>query len=166
MKHQTEKQVTGRHVLYGLLCFFGVMLIANSIFLYYAIGTFNGFETKDAYKRGLNYNVRIAADAAQNARGWKAVAEHNGSTGEFVLQVRDRSGSKLAGLTISGELRRPVTDRHDRLISFRETAPAHYAAPAKLAAGQWVLMVEVREPGSHGEPAFRFKKRMWIKDTP
>ena len=161
-----SKPITGRHVFFGLVGFFGVMLIANGIFLYYALGTFNGFETRDAYKRGLNYNARIAADAAQNARGWQAVARHNSGSGELLLEVRDRSGAGLAGLTISGEIRRPVTDREDQTVSFRETSPARYAAPAKLTAGQWVLSVEMREPGSAGEPAYRFKKRLWVKATP
>ncbi len=161
-----SKELTGRHVLYGLFAFFGVMLIANGFFLYYALGTFNGFETKNAYQRGLTYNTRIAADAAQTARGWKAMAHHDGGAGELVLEVRDRSGSDLAGLTISGEVRRPATDREDQSVRFREISPARYVAPAKLGAGQWVLSVEMREPGSAGEPAFRFKKRVWVEETP
>ncbi|MEM8744520.1 MAG: FixH family protein [Pseudomonadota bacterium] len=165
-KNNSSKPLTGRHVFLGLVGFFGVMLIANGIFLYYALGTFNGFETKNAYKRGLNYNARISADAAQSARGWQAVAGHDSGTGELLLEVRDRSGAGLAGLTISGEIRRPVTDREDQAVSFRETSPARYTAPAKLTAGQWVLSVEMREPGAAGEPSFRLKKRLWVKNTP
>ena len=45
------ERIEGRHVLLALLGFFGFMLLANGIFLYYAVGTFNGFETTDAYRK-------------------------------------------------------------------------------------------------------------------
>lgn len=157
------RPITGKHVLFGLFGFFGVMLIANGIFVYYALGTFNGFETANAYRKGLTYNSRIAADAAQAARGWQAQARHDAASGAVIVEVRDRRGAGLAGLALSGEIRRPVTDKDDRTILFEETSPARYAAPVRLAAGQWVLAVTIREPGSRGEPVFRLKQRLWVK---
>lgn len=160
------RPITGRHVLFGLFVFFGVMLIANGIFLYYALGTFNGFETENAYRRGITYNTRIAADAAQTARGWQAEARHDAGSGTLIVEMRDRREAGLAGLVLTGEIRRPVTDREDRTIIFQESTPARYAAPAQLAAGQWVLSLVVREPGKTGEPVYRFKKRFWVKREP
>ena len=37
-----SKGVQGRHVLIGLLIFFGVMFVANGLLVYYAVGTFSG----------------------------------------------------------------------------------------------------------------------------
>ena len=160
------KPITGRHVLFGLIGFFGVMLIVNGIFLYYAVGTFNGFETTNAYSRGLTYNARIAADAAQESRGWTASARHDARGEKIVIEVKNRRGAGIAGLMIQGEIRRPATDRQDQKVTFKEGAPARYAIPIELAAGQWVLLAEAREPGKSGEPAFRFKQRLWVKDLP
>ena len=43
------KGIEGRHVLIGLVAFFGVMLVANGIFVYYALETFAGGDTSDPY---------------------------------------------------------------------------------------------------------------------
>lgn len=159
-------RIEGRHVLIGLLAFFGVMLVANGIFLYYAVGTFNGFETSEAYRKGLTYNTRIAADAMQASRGWQPMARYESDKGQLFIEVRDRQGRDIAGLTISGEVRRPVTDKADQPVTMAEVAPARYVTALDLAPGQWTLAVKMSEQGTAGEPVFRFKKRLWVKDVP
>lgn len=161
------ERIEGRHVLLALLGFFGFMLLANGIFLYYAVGTFNGFETTDAYRKGLNYNQRIASDTAQAARGWQpSIFYDNGSNGSTRLkvEVRDAQGHAIAGLAISGQVRRPVTDRNDQLVTFREIAPGVYGTPLALAPGQWVVIAEASEVGSD-TPTLRFKRRFSVKEA-
>ena len=38
--------------------------------IYKALTTFGGVETPDAYRKGLAYNQRIAAEEAQAGLGW------------------------------------------------------------------------------------------------
>lgn len=158
------QKIEGRHVLFALLAFFGVMLIVNGIFLYYAVGTFNGFETRDAYSEGLNYNERIASQAAQARSGWKPEAHYAVKQQELIVEMRDERGRGVAGLAISGEIRRPVTDNEDQSVTLHEIAPARYAAPLKLTAGQWIFSAKISKPGSSGVTAFRFKRRLWVKE--
>ena len=61
--------LAGRHVLMGLIVFFGVMLFANSMLVYYALDTFSGGDRPDPYRAGLNYNETIAAAERQEALG-------------------------------------------------------------------------------------------------
>ncbi len=157
------EKIEGRHVLIWLLVFFGVMLLANGIFLYYAVGTFNGFETADAYRKGLTYNERIAEDTAQSVQGWQPAARYEEERGELIVTVRDAQGRGVAGLSISGEVRRPATDRDDRPVILHETAPARYAAAFELAAGQWILLARIVEPGTSGARMHRFKQRFSVK---
>ncbi|RMF08191.1 MAG: hypothetical protein D6773_02800, partial [Alphaproteobacteria bacterium] len=140
-------RIEGRHVLYGLFAFFGVMLLANGIFLYFALDTYNGLETQNAYREGLGYNARIEHEARQAARGWQPRAHYDGATGRLVLEVSDRRGNGVAGLAIRGELRRPVTDREDRTLAFREVAPARYSADVALAPGQWIVILDLQAAG-------------------
>lgn len=156
------RRLEGRHVLFGLLAFFGVMFAANGVFLYYAVGTFNGFETRDAYRRGLTYNTRIASDAKQAARGWRPVARYDSVKQSLVLDVRDKAKRGVAGLSIRGEIRRPVTDRQDRQVTLSEVAPGRYAASLKLEPGQWVVLARMSEAGSDGV-SYRLKQRLWVK---
>ena len=55
--------IQGRHVLAGLAGFFGLMLLANAVFVYFAVATFSGGDTSKPYQKGLHYNQTIAADA-------------------------------------------------------------------------------------------------------
>lgn len=151
------ERLEGRHVLWALLAFFGLMLVANGIFLYYALGTFNGFETTNPYKKGLAYNERIASAQAQAARGWASEAQY--SAGTLTLNVRDRRGQGVSGLVLTGEVRRPVTDASDMAVTFREVAPGRYELPAGLAPGQWIVIA-----GSE-RPAFHVKHRFWVKEA-
>lgn len=153
--------IEGRHVLYALLAFFGVMLAANGAFLYFAIGTFNGFDTQDAYRTGLHYNDRIAAEHAQLERGWRHKVAYERSAKQLVVTLANASGAPVRGLTAKGGLRRPVTDKADLPVSLTETAPGRYTMPVDLTAGQWVLLLELRDIASP-EP-YRLKRRLWVE---
>jgi len=157
-------RIEGRHVLFALFAFFGVMFLVNGIFLYYAVGTFNGFETTDAYRKGLHYNERIASDTAQTQKGWQPVVRYEGNKQELIVEMRDRRGRGVSGLAISGEIRRPVTDNEDRAVMLYEIAPARYAAPLKLNAGQWIFSARISRPGTPDVIASRFKKRLQVKE--
>lgn len=159
-------RIEGRHVLIALLAFFGVLIAANGIFIYYAVGTFNGLVSEDAYRTGLKYNQRIAAEETQSRRGWQPAVRYERDSDELVVTVRDAQGRGVAGLSISGDIRRPVTNKDDHSVTLRETAPARYTVPFKLASGQWILQARIREPGKAGEQAFRFKQRFWVKAAP
>ena len=158
------ERIEGRHVLFALLAFFGVMFIVNGIFLYYAVGTFNGFETRDAYRRGLTYNERIASETAQAASGWKPVVHFEVDGQKLIVEMRDKHGKGVAGLAISGEVRRPVNDKEDQRVTLHEIAPARYAAPLKLSAGQWIISARISKPGAPAKTVFRFKQRLWVKE--
>lgn len=157
-------RIEGRHVLVALLAFFGVMFVANGIFLYFAVGTFNGFETSDAYRKGLGYNARIASDAVQAARGWRPALRYEPDTRRLVMVVRDQRGDPVSGLKISGRIGRPATDGADRPLTLREIAPATYAAPLELAPGQWTVAMRLYEASRSGTPAYRLKQRLWVEN--
>ncbi|GBE43208.1 MAG TPA: hypothetical protein ENH05_02945 [Rhizobiales bacterium] len=165
VKFMPEK-FEGRHVLFALIAFFGLMFLANGIFVYYALGTFNGNETTDAYRKGLNYNKRIAQDDAQTARGWKPAARYDAGAGRLVVEIQNRQGRNVAGLKISAEIRRPVNNTYDQSVSLAETQAARYIAPLDLAPGRWTLSAKVFGPGGEGKPAFRFRQRFWVKESP
>jgi nitrogen fixation protein FixH len=159
------ERIEGRHVLYGLLAFFGVMFFANGVFVYYALDTFNGLATQNAYRKGLSYNDRIAAQAAQAKRGWQPALRYEADRRRLMLEVNDSDGKPVAGLRVAGMVRRPATDRADRTLEMHEIAPALYAAEMDLAPGQWTVMAELYEFGDGRKPAFRHKQRLWVEPS-
>lgn len=163
MTATTIKQLTGRHVLAICLGFFGVMLAVNTVFLFFAITTFNGGEGGRAYQAGLEYNRTIAAARAQEALGWSDRIEA-GTSGRIVVTLADRAGAPVAGLGLAGDIGRPVADRFSRTLAFSEVRPGVYAAEAgALDAGSWVVSVAAHKVDMSETVIYRAKERLWLK---
>jgi nitrogen fixation protein FixH len=161
-----ENGLQGRHVLLGLVAFFGVMLVANGIFLYYALATFGGGDTSDPYRKGLHYNDMLAAAARQDARGWRGDLTYDRAAGRLTVALRDRAGHALHGLHVEGAVGRPATDRQDTVAKFDEMLPGVYAAAVQLAPGQWVASVAADDPAAPADAPYRLKQRLFVAEQP
>jgi nitrogen fixation protein FixH len=156
--------VHGRHVLAGLVGFFGVMLLANAIFVYFAVATFSGGDTSKPYQRGLAYNQTIEADAAQAARGWRT--EIGYQSGTLAFHVTDRTGAPVTRLHVAAEFARPATDKHDRRVVLQEVSDGRYSAAIDLPQGLWVISVASRHNDEPRESAYRLKQRLYVAGMP
>ena len=66
----TERRITGRMVLVGLLTLFGVVFAVNGVFVYFALDSWPGLATEAAYEQGLAHDQSLAEAAARpNAAG-------------------------------------------------------------------------------------------------
>lgn len=153
-----ERRFTGRHLLYALLGFFGVMLVANVIFIWLALSTFSGATSKTAYEDGLAFNERLDAAADQKARGWQGELRTEGD--RVVLTMERADGRPLGGLTLDALFLRPTHDGMDRRLPMSEIAPGRYSAPLALPApGNWDVIVT----GSDGQGLpFETRSRIWV----
>ena len=80
--HLSANGIAGRHVLWGLIGFFGVIFAVNAIFVYAAEETFSGGDTSDPYRKGLDYNASARAAERQAERGWQTdIAAMTAKTG-------------------------------------------------------------------------------------
>ena len=158
--------IHGRHVLMGLAGFFGVMLIANAIFTYYAVVTFGGGDTSDPYRKGIRYNDTIAAAARQAERGWLGLVTYSREAGQVSLRLADGDGAAVPGLQLFGTIGRPATDQDDVQIGFQEQSPGLYVARVKLAPGQWTISIASRDLTANDQTLFQLKKRLWVEATP
>ena len=156
----------GRHVLMGFIAFFGVIFLANGIFLYYALATFGGGDTSDPYRKGLHYNAMLAEAARQDAQGWRADLAYDQGGKRLTLALRDKSGRELTGLVVEATLGRPATDRQDIALSFSELPPGVYAAAMQLAPGQWVVTTAVDDPAAPSGAPYRLKQRLFVPAAP
>ena len=64
----------------------------------------------------------------------------------MALELRDRAGRPLSGLSIRGRLERPATQTGAIALTFVEDGPGRYVAPAGRIAGTWDLTAEARGP--------------------
>lgn len=158
--------IEGRHVLLGLIGFFGVMVLANAVFLYFAVSTFSGGDASNAYRKGLHYNETLEAARRQAERGWRTELAYDGRTGRLTLTVLDRAMAPVIGLHVGAKLGRPATDRQDRRVVLKEDAAGIYAATLDLAPGLWVIAIASRREGEDRDSAYRLKQRLVVAETP
>ena len=155
-------RLEGRHVLWTLLGFFGVIFTVNGYFMYAALSTYSGVVASEPYRKGLAYNDRIAASERQTSRGWHDTLDVT-RDGRISLIVRDQSGVAVSGLKVTATLARPSTAGHDHTAILNEQYDGRYAADiAQREAGNWIATIEARESSST-EPVFRSRRRLWLK---
>ncbi len=154
-------RVTGRHVLSAMIGFFAVLFLVDGSLIYFAVSTFGGVETPDAYRKGLAYNDRIAAGEAQARLGWLDSLEFSRERESLAFRLADGDGRPVAGLAVAARLSRPATDRFDREVALAETAAGSYeAAGLKLEPGAWTLDVTAARTGA--SPIYETRKRLWV----
>jgi nitrogen fixation protein FixH len=158
--------IGGRHVLLALIAFFGVMILANAIFLYFAVATFSGGDASNAYSKGLHYNETLVAAKLQGKRGWRSDLAYDDKTGRLTLKVLDRAAAPINGLQVVADLERPATDKEDRKVVLKELGEGVYAATVDLAPGAWVIAIDSSGRGEGGDNVYRLKQRLVVAKMP
>lgn len=149
-------QIRGWHVLAMVVAFFLVVFAVDGAFAVYAYRTFPGQVSVTPYEDGVTYNRHLAQLAAQEKLGWAPVAAVT-PQGLLQVEVRDRSGAPLQGLTVTGRLERPATEAGRIVPVFHEQAPGIYVAKTAGLAGSWDFTAELKDREGH---AFEAERRL------
>lgn len=157
--------ITGRHVLFAMIAFFGVIFAVNGVFLYSALSTYTGIVADEPYRKGLTYNERIAAESRQNELHWYLDLEIPTGDGLLRAGMLDAERQPVTGLVMSGRLSRPSTDDHDQALAFEEVTPGNYVARVSaLAEGTWKVDLTAAVMKPDGEQVvWRHRSRVWQK---
>ena len=145
-------KLTGRHVLFMVLAFFGVMIVANVIFIRAAINTFPGVSEEKSYVQGLHYNDAIEQRSKQALLGWSAEiveVSRTNESGKIVVRMT-KDNTALTGLSLTGVLKRPTHDDADQPLTFVSNAEGLYEAEfGTFSSGVWDLVLQAT--GNAGE---------------
>jgi nitrogen fixation protein FixH len=128
---------TGRHFLYVIVAFFGVVFAANFAMAWFALSNFRGVIVDSGYVASQSFNADEAQLEAQAARGWSFEVTAPG--GAPMAAIRDAEGAPISGLAMEAIALRPLDEREDAALTMIETAPGLYAAQESLAPGRWKL---------------------------
>ncbi len=131
--------ITGRHVLFAVVGFFLLVTSVNGLMIYKALTTFGGVETPDAYRKGLAYNERIAAEEAQAGLGWHDELTYAAADRALTLALKDRDGRPVSGASVTATVGRSATDTFDQTVTMTESSAGLYRAPVSLAPGTWIV---------------------------
>jgi nitrogen fixation protein FixH len=157
------QEVTGRAVFLTLFAFFAVVFAANFTLATFAVTTFGGVETKNAYQAGLAYSREIAAARAQEARHWKVEATLSPLRSDIVMvevAARDSTGLPLVGIDVIATFAHPADRRQDRVVPLDASGGGKYRGRGEIAPGQWDLVIEANRDG---ERVFRSKNRVQVR---
>ena len=160
--HRKTRELTGKHVLFCLLGFFGVVFAVNAVMVKAATSTFGGVETSSSYKAGLMFEREVARAERQQDLGWRVDGTLvRGKTGEAVLNVavRDAHGAPVTGLSADATLAHPADSRLDHVITLSARG-GDFHGEAGAAPGQWELIVDFYRAG---ERVFRSRSRVTLQ---
>ena len=159
---QKRANAFGHWIPWVFVGLFGVVLIANGTMIAVAISTFTGMETVSAYKKGINYNQRLAAAEAQEKLGWAASLDTEaGNAGQITIlfDLKDKQGKPVAAADVQARIDRPLQDGLDQTITFDEIASGRYAATVDLPLeGQWEVEVNAVARGNR----YQFTERIQV----
>lgn len=141
----------GSWIPWIFVAMFTVVVLVNGVMVWVAATTWTGLETREHYRKGLDYNAALAAERAQAERGWQVAVEAVPANLDLALRLRvglrDRDGRALDGAEVTALLIRPTSDGHDVAVALGPVGPGTYAAEAAVPlAGQWDLRIEARHP--------------------
>lgn len=150
-QHETahKKKLTGRHMLAMLGGFFGIMLLANLVFVYFALTSFTGVSVENSYNKGLNYNRELQAKSRQDALGWKVrldIVSPADLETRVTLNLLDKNGVPIPDLEVSAHIRNPVDDEGDIAFDLKPGDNDYSARVILPRAGQWDLQIQASHP--------------------
>lgn len=138
-KPAAEKgRITGWHVLFGLVLFFGIVIAVDAVFMVKAYRSFSGEVASNPYEAGLAFNKTLAQRRREAVLGWSAGVETPAGGKSVVVVLKDRDGKHLDGLSVTGVLERPATETGRQTLNFKPLGQGRYEARARLD-GAWDL---------------------------
>lgn len=157
------RELTGKHVLFCFLGFFGVVFAVNAVLVKAATSTFGGVETSSSYQAGLMFEQDVARAEQQDALHWRVNGKlARGHAGEARLDIsaRDSKDVPLAGLTARARLAHPADGRLDRIIVLSGTSAGQFHGEVQAQSGQWELIVDLYRDDTR---AFRSRSRVTLR---
>jgi|CXWL01.1.fsa_nt_gi nitrogen fixation protein FixH len=153
----SARPLTGRAVFAWIAAGFGLVIAVNGVFMYFALKSWTGLTSANAYNEGIAYNRTLDRAAAQAQLKWRA--EMGWSDGAAELRLYDRDGKPVQGLSVVATFARPVQEGFDHSAALTEAGPGRYFATVALPLpGQWNMTIEAR----HGATSYRAATRVFV----
>jgi nitrogen fixation protein FixH len=156
MNEQKEiKPTTGWFAVRWMLPLFGAMIIANSFFVWFALSTHSGNQTKNAYDEGVNYNQVLEQARERALLGWQVGVEVKQNL--ILISLFDKEGNLLDGADVDLLLFNPRSADDDQELTVEKTALGQYSAlyPTHVQ-GYWQLRFKINKDGKQVE----FRRKM------
>jgi len=146
------KEITGWHVLGGMVFAFGIIIAANLTLAFNAVRTFPGLEVKNSYVASQNFDKDRDAQEALN---WDVAAKVT-TAGELRLSI-EKDGRAIAPEILSATFGRATSVARDQTPEFRFDGTA-FVAQVNAGLGNWNLRLVAR-----ADDGTEFKQRVIVR---
>lgn len=158
---------TGRHMLFIMVVFFGVIISVNLLMAVVATRSWTGLVVANSYVASQNFNDELAAGRKQADLGWQARLQVEPDAALVALTEAGAGGRPLQDFTVTLQLSRPTHENEDRLLSLGETGPGLYSAAIRLGPGVWNAELRVTSPaGDNFRQTSRFVVKPGLSELP
>lgn len=151
------RQFTGRHMLYVMLAFFGVIIVVNLTMATIASRSWTGLVVKNSYVASQAFNRELEQAKLQAARGWTGDISYR--NGAVVLSLTDKAGRPVVLDSSIVQVGRPAFEQADHRVVMVHQGNGIYHAEDKLQPGIW--QVSVRGTSSQGD--YRLDSRLIVR---
>jgi nitrogen fixation protein FixH len=135
--------MTGKHVLFYFVAFFGFIAAVNAVMVTIAIRTHSGVVTQHPYEKGLSYNKVVEAEKKQQELGWNGKIDYK--DGMLIFVLKDKNNNAITPEKITANITRPTQSGVDFSLELNNTqTPVNF--PAK---GLWQVRVDAVYQGLH-----------------
>ncbi|SEI19564.1 Nitrogen fixation protein FixH [Rhizobium tibeticum] len=140
------KGFTGRHMLFIMLAFFGIIISVNMTMAWYATSSWSGLVVENTYVASQEFNKKaqaIRTMATSGVSGELALQD-----GLIVYTLRNLDGSPAAADAVTAHIKRPVGDHEDFVIRLSKSGDGHFEARHRVLSGDWIVEVISKDEGT------------------
>ena len=147
---------TGRHMLFGMLAFYAVIIGANLVMAFSATRSWTGLLTDNVYIESRRYDEVIEANRAADASGLGVTVSQTGGRLAFTL-----SGAGPATRLEGARAERPVGEAEDRHLALTRVTDATFLSAEPIPRGAW----NVTLPVTHRGETHVLRRRVHVRET-
>ena len=160
MPASQPKPFTGRHMLFAMLAFFGVIVGVNLTMAVLASKSWTGLVVQNSYVASQAFNGQLEQAKAQAARGWSGAITYR--NGLVVLSLVDKDGQPVLLESAVARIGRPAFEQADRQLAMVHQGGGIYQVADALAPGDWQVSVR----GTSADGAYRLDTRLTVSPGP
>ena len=152
-----SREFTGRHMLFIILGFFGVVIGVNLTMATLASKSWTGLVVENTYVASQQFNRKAEEGRAQAALGW--TGNLTIAWGEVHYGLSDAAGKPVPLRAVTVLFRHPAYEAEDKTVTLASVAGQEFAAQHTPRDGVWI--VEIDADAGLAEP-YRDVRRIMI----
>lgn len=148
------REFTGKHMLFIMLGFFGIIISVNVGMAVLASSTWTGLVVKNSYVASQQFNGHLVASRLQEKLGWQGTLSYKNGAVEFILLDKESRPINLDMASV--KIGRPAFEQKDQTIVLVKTGAGTYRADVALEEGPWAFSLHAKI----GDQPYRLETRI------